>query len=320
MSWWTLVQWLLLAPALWCTLAQWFGYDGDRVTATLLALYPLLMLPGLAGGVLAILHDNRPAYFAALAMACTFGMISNSGASRRSAAEPDGDTIGLVVANVLAPNPRAGSAADAVVEAMTEANAQVLVLVEPTAMFVAELELRGGGLQHRIELLADDPSGISLRTTDPLRGDLLKVEGQAWVDASARIAGQPLRLIAAHPYPPTMGATAWRRQLAWLAAHVGHGESSVVVAGDFNACRWHPSFRRLQRVTGLRSAHEIVGRGWSCSWPTHRLRRFVRLDHALVRGVQVAAVRDFRIPGSDHRGFVVTLAAPPAPTTPVPTR
>ncbi|HNJ97282.1 MAG TPA: hypothetical protein PLV13_04120 [Ilumatobacteraceae bacterium] len=311
MKWWMLAEWVLLAPALWCTLAQWLGYDGDRVTASLLALYPFIMLAGLGGGIVAILHDHRPGFLAALAVTCTFGGISNTTPSRQPKREPgvDKDNVRLVVANLLASNPQPSAAAEAVTKAVTESAAQVLVLVEPTARMVSEIELRGGGMQHSLEVVADDPSGLSLRTSVPIRGQVLTVEAQAWVDAVAQFGERPVRLIAAHPYPPTMGATAWRRQLGWLAREVGNDDSAVVVAGDFNACRWHPSFRRLLRATGLRSAHEVVGRVWSCSWPANRLRPFVRLDHALVRGVHAYAARDFKIPGSDHRGFVVTLDA-----------
>ena len=36
---------------------------------------------------------------------------------------------------------------------------------------------------------------------------------------------------------------------------------------------------------------------------------FVRLDHALVRdGLIPTSTKDFTVPGSDHRGFVVSLA------------
>ncbi len=315
MSWWSVAEWVLLAPALWCTLAQWLGYDGDRVTASLLAVYPFVMLPGLGGGLIAVLRDDRPGYFAALAVTCTFGMISNTTPSRQPSRAPSVDTnnVRIVVANLLASNPHPADAAAAVATEVEESAAQVLVLVEPTPRMIGELELRGGGMQHGLEVLAEDPSGIALRTTVPLRGEVLTVETQAWVDAVAQFSGRSVRLIAAHPFPPTEGATAWRRQLEWLAGELGDGESAVVVAGDFNACRWHPSFRRLLRATGLRSAHEAVGSTWSASWPADRLRPFVRLDHALVRGVHAVKVRDFDIPGSDHRGFVVTLDAGPAP-------
>jgi len=61
-----------------------------------------------------------------------------------------------------------------------------------------------------------------------------------------------------------------------------------------------------------RDAHEAVGRGLSTSWSTLGLvPSFVRLDHALVdHRLVVCDVADFTVTGSDHRGFVVTIARP----------
>jgi len=64
---------------------------------------------------------------------------------------------------------------------------------------------------------------------------------------------------------------------------------------------------------GLVEAHIAHGRGFSASWPTDQIvPAFVRLDHALTTaGLVSTDVADFEIPGSDHRGFVVTVAPTP---------
>jgi endonuclease/exonuclease/phosphatase (EEP) superfamily protein YafD len=64
---------------------------------------------------------------------------------------------------------------------------------------------------------------------------------------------------------------------------------------------------------GWRDAHEVLGRGWSASWPTDLPGPpLVRIDHALVSGsVVVEGIVDVEIPGSDHRGFVVSVAVDP---------
>jgi endonuclease/exonuclease/phosphatase (EEP) superfamily protein YafD len=61
---------------------------------------------------------------------------------------------------------------------------------------------------------------------------------------------------------------------------------------------------------GLSDVHEQLGEGWSRSWPANRFfPPFVRIDHALVRnGAAGMAMRDIEVPGSDHRGFVATIA------------
>ncbi|MBG7605787.1 MAG: endonuclease/exonuclease/phosphatase family protein, partial [Actinobacteria bacterium] len=68
-------------------------------------------------------------------------------------------------------------------------------------------------------------------------------------------------------------------------------------------------FRDLLKTKYV-DAHIAAGRGFSASWPTGSLiPPFVRLDHALTTaGLVSTDVNDFDIPGSDHRGFVVTVA------------
>jgi endonuclease/exonuclease/phosphatase (EEP) superfamily protein YafD len=82
----------------------------------------------------------------------------------------------------------------------------------------------------------------------------------------------------------------------------------TLIVGDFNASYWHPAFRDLLR-SGLSDAHTVHGKGFSASWPTGKFfPAFVRLDHALTgNGLVSTSVQDFTVPGSDHRGFVVSV-------------
>ena len=63
----------------------------------------------------------------------------------------------------------------------------------------------------------------------------------------------------------------------------------------------------------MRSRTRIVyrnaGSGWSTSWSTDEfVPSFVRLDHALTgNGLVSTDVDDFRLTGSDHTAFVVTI-------------
>ena len=78
----------------------------------------------------------------------------------------------------------------------------------------------------------------------------------------------------------------------------------AVMTGDFNASWWHPELRGVMRAGGWRDAHQVVGRGLSCSWPTEQWHPafrahppFVRLDHALVNdGLRRARRRRLRRP------------------------
>jgi endonuclease/exonuclease/phosphatase (EEP) superfamily protein YafD len=116
-------------------------------------------------------------------------------------------------------------------------------------------------------------------------------------------------VVAMHVPTPLVAFEAWRRDLH-TAEQIGRDATGpTMVIGDFNATYWHPDFRRLLDA-GFVDAHTASGQGFSTSWPTDSLvPPFVRLDHALTIGGLVATeVDDFEIPGSDHRGFVVTVS------------
>ena len=107
-----------------------------------------------------------------------------------------------------------------------------------------------------------------------------------------------------------MRARLWRDELRSIGDAAADGDGPTLLIGDFNAARWHPSFRALLR-RGWRSGHEMLGRGWTVSWPTlgYPAPPFVRLDHALVdHHLAPVDVREVSIPGSDHRAFVMSFA------------
>ena len=83
--------------------------------------------------------------------------------------------------------------------------------------------------------------------------------------------------------------------------------------GDLNATPLWPVYRRLtrrlqdgawdRRARQRRAARADVG-----PWPG--APRLLRIDHVLVRGVTVSAVRVVDLPGSDHSALVVDLTLP----------
>ena len=101
----------------------------------------------------------------------------------------------------------------------------------------------------------------------------------------------------------------WRNDLA-IAREVGRTTTRpTLLIGDLNASYWHPDFRRLLDA-GFVDAHAAAGSGFSTSWPTNGvIPPFVRLDHALTTaGLVSTAVDDVDVPGSDHRGMIVSVA------------
>ena len=112
------------------------------------------------------------------------------------------------------------------------------------------------------------------------------------------------------------------RPVGWLQGRYPL-RSPLVIAGDLHTTIHRASYRDLEKV-GLNSAHDDLGLGLRPSFKLAaagilaRLGPLVRLDHALTnRSVWATEVHDLDGAGSDHRPFVVTLAArPPRGTRP----
>ncbi len=174
---------------------------------------------------------------------------------------------------------------------------------------------------YRVELAAPKASGTGLWSRHPLTAHPIETSGHRTVVADIDAPGGPVRVIVIHTQSPIVHHEEWVADLAVLGAFRPDGPA--VMTGDFNAAWWHPELRGLMRAGGWRDAHQVRGHGLSCSWPTERWHAmfrvhppFVRLDHALVNdGLTVVDVGDFRTPGSDHLGLVVTVqrARPAAP-------
>jgi endonuclease/exonuclease/phosphatase (EEP) superfamily protein YafD len=186
---------------------------------------------------------------------------------------------------------------------------------------------------------ADRLSWAGLDATFPyrwldVRGDGLGVG--MWsrfpIDAARRIGGYTLgfltaqirvtgvsidpTVVVAHlagPWPQPIDD--WRRDLNRLPvtlSEVGEqaGAGSVIVAGDLNSTTDMRPFRALLR-NGYRDAAEQSGAGIKPTFPADsRLPPFVAIDHILTRNCTATSLRTLKIPGSDHRGLVVTIAIP----------
>ena len=232
---------------------------------------------------------------------------SRPGAVRAVAAS----TLSIAHANLLFTNERrAGDAA----RHLFGLGADVLALSEFTHHHARVLASTAGAERyvHRFSEPHEGPQGIAVWSTVPLHDVVTQpLTRRPGVVAEVGAPWGRVRLVLAHPDPPTE----WRWLVNWdpslrmiHAVASAPGPPTVIVA-DLNACRWHPPLRQLL-ARGWRDAHEQAGRGLSVSWPVGRLvRPFVRLDHALIGAeLDVVAVTDSNVPGSDHRGFMVTVA------------
>ena len=306
--------WLAAAALLALSATQWIGSDSRILIAVVQALTPWLLVVGAALiGVPAAFTRRRALALAVCPALITGVVLAAPIVNHPTPPSTTGDepTLSIFFANALFSN-RTPAAAATAIEA---AHADVLVMAEFTPELRAELDTAvGATYPYRVERPAPAPSsnGIALWSTVPFEsGSVIDVARRPTADVRFSLGGVPVRILGVHTAPPTHDAGYWGEQLDAIGVTADGTDVRTVVIGDFNGSRWHPSFRSLLD-RGFTDAHEALGEGWSVSWPTDEgwfPPPFVRLDHALYRhGLSPLGIRDITVPGSDHRGFVVTFA------------
>jgi endonuclease/exonuclease/phosphatase (EEP) superfamily protein YafD len=175
------------------------------------------------------------------------------------------------------------------------------------------LEARGG------------PGGVGMWSRFPIDAPR-RIGGYtfAFLTAQIRITGVSIdpTVVVAHiagPWPRPIDD--WRRDLNRLPDTMSEiseqaGAGAVIVAADLNSTTDMRPFRALLR-NGYRDAAEQSGAGIKPTFPADsRLPPFVAIDHVLTRNCTATSLRALKIPGSDHRGLVVTIAIPRSPARP----
>lgn len=308
-----MAAWLAAASMWTVCITQWFGTDSRIAITILQALTPWLLVWSIPIGVVAAVTRRAALAIAMVPVAITgFALaapiVAHTNPASTTGSEP---TVSVFFTNALFSNPQPAAAAAAV----ASADADVLVIGEFTPEFAAELDRTlGVTYPYRLERPAPRPSsnGIALWSRLPIEaGSVIDLAGRPTAEARLMLGDTPVRLLGIHTAPPTHDAGYWGDQLRAIGDRADGSDIRTLLVGDFNGSRWHPSFRALLH-RGFTDAHEALGRGWSVSWPTDEgwfPPPFVRLDHALYgHGLSPLGIRDITVPGSDHRGFVVTFA------------
>lgn len=310
-----IAAWGAVAAGLVFTIPTLLGATPHRVYALLQMVMPWL---GIAAGLpflIAVFYRQRVLVvvsgFCVLAnVVPVWGAVTNVDKAPSSA-----DDLTVYVANLRYNN----DTPDKAIGQALASDADVLVLVELTDEYVALLQQRGVDQAYPDQALypEDNPTGIGIYSrrlvsdTRTVRFDDLRAPA---VDVSFGQAS--LQLVAVHTAAPRYrsGLAHWRGSLAAMADFERTVQGPTVLAGDFNATRWHPAFRQLLD-DGFSDSHERVGKGLTTSWPADGrlgpIGPFARLDHALVHDVGVVSVQNMGAAGSDHRPFLVTLTPQP---------
>jgi endonuclease/exonuclease/phosphatase (EEP) superfamily protein YafD len=278
------------------------------------AATPYLALLGAVG--LALLLICRRAWLALAAAALLVAQLVVQAPLFLAAGAPaGGHRIVVLTANLKLGQADPGS----VVAAVRRDDVDVFVAEELTPRLAAALT--AAGLTDTVPYSAVQPrpqaSGTGIWSRFPL-SDVGTDSAYTFEMITAHIAvpGLPYRpeVVGLHLAGPVPDSTLWGRDIARLPNTLGtQGDSApVLVAGDFNATRDTKQFRRVLGA-GYVDAADQAGAGLTATFPADRwYGPLIAIDHVLTRGAVARSVRTVSIPGSDHRGLLVSVALPRA--------
>lgn len=303
------IGWLTIAVTGGIVFSQAAGWSGTRLVATLQSLTPHLTL--LLAPIAAVALWQNRYWMAAVAgivglgiLAVAAPLVFTSGSKQPA---PNAAPLRVGLANLLYGNEQI----DDVAHDLAARDLDVIVFNEYTPQHEADLLASSIAnlYPHKVGQSAPFAGGISVWSRHPLTVNTPPETFDPSLDVTATTAGGPVRIIAVHPRTPVYDFQDWKEDLSAIGRINLSPDAPTLLLGDFNASYWHPGFRKLLK-SGYVDAHIAAGHGFSASWPIDSvIPPFVRLDHALTsNGLVSMDIDDFDIPGSDHRGLVVTVA------------
>jgi len=305
----SIVAWGLAGLVVAVAASQVLGLNGHRIVAGAQAFSPYLLAVSFPLAAAALVSGRRALAVTALLGAVVLVVVAWPllRPPAEAAPAPGATPVRVFHANLLYEN----DDVDAIVETLDRVDADVLAFTEYTPVHAAAFA--ASDLAERFPYRIEDPHSRAYGTAVWSRFPITELPGADLRDDPIFVtvdAPEPFRLYVTHPVSPLVDAGRLRDELARIAdSGLADGPPTLMV-GDFNSGFWHPAFRDLLGA-GWRDADIVTGQGFSTSWPAGRpVPPFVRLDHALVNdGLVVTGIENVRVPGSDHVGFVVTVAA-----------
>ncbi|MGC4960006.1 endonuclease/exonuclease/phosphatase family protein [Gordonia sp. DT218] len=302
-----LAGWVLLAAA---AVAVWLHHFPSRgeLSLYLTSAVPFALVAAVSA--LVIFAATRRWILLTLAILVSAALCYTQVPLARAQDAPAGQPVTVVTANMLF----GGADVDALAREVGAADADFLSVQEVTPDALTRLRASpiGRRLPFSFALPGSTAIGTAMFSRTPLSGQV-DLEGTA-LHNLAGVTDLPgasgTHVLAVHPGAPLPGRTnIWRSDLDLLGTYLrALPPGRMIAAGDFNATWDHAGYRNLLQG-GIVDATDQAGAGFRPTYPTDRFggRPVIAIDHVISRGFVATSLRTFDLPGSDHRGVVVTL-------------
>jgi endonuclease/exonuclease/phosphatase (EEP) superfamily protein YafD len=310
------IGWLVVAPVSVCaaTVAAQLQ-ESSSLLLLAVGLTPFLGLPALIALGIGLQHRRRLLTVVSAATAGVLLFSTLPGLGMPIGTRPPAgtrSTLRLFSANVHFANPDIGRIAEEIVA--TSPDLVALQEIDLDAAWGLRKSGALGRFPYAATAIRTGPAAIGLWSRFPLADVRVQdVYGMPFISVTVGSGTRRLRVYTVHLIAPLGGdRIRWRAQLRWLDEELRGQRGPLVVSGDFNATRYHPSFRRLLSDR-LGDAHERSGRGWAMTWPRDQwpLPPFMRIDHVLISlDIGVRTVKEGVGQGSDHRPIIADLVLP----------
>jgi len=166
------------------------------------------------------------------------------------------------------------------------------------------------GARLNSEVYAGDES-LAILSTYPITAQgVVRPSGQGKLALLAKISvpgAENPWIVVVHPSNPTSPSWLAARDayLLDLAELIVELEGPVIVAGDFNATPFAPTFQLF-----LNASQTSTSRDFPATWPSVLGPLGIPIDHVLVRDARLANLEAFPTVGSDHRALKAEILLP----------
>jgi len=308
--------WLLVLPFVAFTVVRLFGLDRGFPLVQLLAFTPYVALASLVPLVVAGLTRRLwPAVAATVVVLVLAACVLPRWLSSSNPPGATGPELRVLTVNLLV----GGASAADVVALVRAERVDLVAFQEYTPQARTALEQAGlrDTLPNQVAYPVPGVGGSALYSRFPLSDGGFRVHGSGFGQAMATLAvpgSAPIQVESVHPCAPSgpERSSCWRADLADQPPATANGPIRLLI-GDFNATLDHSALRRLIG-TGYRDAANVVGAGFTATWPYDEKWYIpgVAVDHVLAdQRVAVRSVSAHRLPRADHRALFATLQLPP---------